>query len=355
MKRLVLSLVLIGFLAGFAAAQEIDVDRAIARLDDEDLKVRDAATQELIKCGPGIVPRIVELRRTTSSPEAKTRAETILKKFPFAAYMLLGDKEALRDALASLILEDVQKHRERSDCRVKEEPSAPDPSRLRIIWQSGSGHGQTLDLTLVRPSEGGGLVLRRLSYRNTTPYRPDVKSEGSDVQEARMSPEEAKTFASLLAPALALTVRCSMPRDSHRAWSSSADFTTRGRIESAGAEAWSGGYSGYSSSSGEPEYLHAEAIGGVLRAVFASLTWSAAEIAKDDRAAALDWMTGHYKEEKWWIKERYLCMAKFVGDETFLPFLREAARESLEGKDASCERRRTYAREAIEQITGGGR
>lgn len=354
MKRLVLPFVLIGLLAGLAAAQEIDVDQAITRLDDEDLKVRDAATQELIKYGPAVVPRIVELHRTTSSPEAKTRAETILKKFPFAACMRLGEKDALRDALTSSILEDVQKHRAHPDCKAKEDPPAPDPSRLRILWQTGSGHGQTLVLTLVRPAVGGGLLLRRLSYRRATPYRPEVKSEGVDVEESRMSPEEAKAFASLMAPALALAARCTMPSEREGHWMSSADFTARGRIESAGAEAWSGGYSGYSGSTGEPEYLHPCAIGATLRAVSGSLVWSVAEIAKDDRVTALDWMSGHYKEEKWWVKERYLLMAKFVGDETFLPFLREAAQEPLGEKDASGERRRTYAREAIERITGGG-
>jgi hypothetical protein len=314
--------------------------------------VREAASEWLRRCGPGIVPRVIDLCRTSDSPEVCARARPVLLRHPFRPYVELRDHKLLRAALKGTLLERVSEHEGHPGCLVEKDKRVTlDPSSLRITWQDGSGHGQTLRLVRIRSSKEGGLELRRVSYRCPTPYRPKVRAEGAEMWAARMTAEETKALVSLLDEAVALHPKCSI-RHERGVWTS-ADFTTRIRIRSGGGVVWSGGYTGYISSSGEPEYAHPRAVEDILQAAADALSWKREEVSADDRAAVLAWMVEFFPSEAWWVKERYLRIALFVGDETFLPFLRKAEEEAGKGEDASDGRRVKYAREAIEKIGAG--
>ncbi len=124
------------------------------------------------------------------------------------------------------------------------------------------------------------------------------------------------------------------------------------QIESAGQSVWSAAYTGYPGSQGEKDYTHGEIIDGILQAVLKDRMWSEPKLGEQGRAMLLQWISDNFKSEDWWVRERYLAMARLVGDVTYLPFLRKVAAE-LEGKSgASEERQLKAAMEAIERTTG---
>lgn len=337
-----------------ALAQEADIEKVISDLDHDDPDVREKATKDLAARGPAVIPRILALHRATDSPEIRSRAETVLLRYDFMALAQTRPEEPIRKTIEAVLLKDIEAHRATPGCRrAKENQPAVDASRLRIQWQSGSGHGQSLNIDQLVSRDGGGLTVRRIAYQGTTPYRPEVKKEGVRVEETRLSPGEAEALAGLLQTAAALREQCAIEKEKGRSWHSTGSFTMRFRVESAGAAVWIGAYTGYPGSLHEKEYIHGNAIDNMLRAAMAHRAWSRVRVLPEDRARALQWMTDHFADEGWWVKEHYLDMARFLGDGSYLPFLRGVAKD-LQGNDGHSEKRRLKsAREAISRITGG--
>ena len=124
----------------------------------------------------------------------------------------------------------------------------------------------------------------------------------------------------------------------------------RFRIESGGTPVWTAAYTGYPGSRGESEYAHGQVIDRALREILQHRTWTESKIVPEDRVLALQWMTDNYGAESWWIKEHYLNMARFIGDESFRPFLQKVVQE-VEGKDGPSEKRQFEAvRDALSRI-----
>jgi hypothetical protein len=334
-------------------AQDAQVEGEVQRLGHDDVAVREEATQKLIRRGPAIVPRVLELVRETPSPEVRLRAEGILERFPFTTFVRTDPKESLHRATRDLLLGDLKDHLHVPECwKGTGEPLAIDSRRLRILRQDGSGHGQYLALDRLFASPDGGLTLRRIAYQGTTPYRPDVKEEGVRALVSTFDPAESRALAELIGVAAALQNRCGRARDPHKHWVSSASFSMRFRIEAAGTEVWSAAYTGYASSDKEEIYSHGWILDRLMERVQAQRPWAAAEITAEDRALGLSWMTDHFQTEGWWVKERFLDLARFLGDESYLPFLGKVARE-LEGKNGPSELRQQAAvQDALVRIAG---
>jgi len=124
----------------------------------------------------------------------------------------------------------------------------------------------------------------------------------------------------------------------------------RFQIESGKETAWSVAFTGHSSSREEPAYAHGMILDGVLRAAVATRAWTPVEVTPEDRRRALAWMTQHFDSEGWWIREHYLDMARFIGDEYYVPLLTKVAND-LEGKEGPSEvRQLKSAREALSRI-----
>ncbi len=331
--------------------QDPGTDALLERLADDAPDVREKAVADLVSRGPGVVPPLLALYRSAASPEVRERAALVLQRFPFPGFVGTRPGEPLREALRGILLRDLKKHQETPACGIAEnERVALDVLRLRILRQDGSGHGQFLALDETLPDGAGGLRVRRIAYQGMTPYRPEVKEEGVRVEESLLGPAESAALVELLSPAVALRPACGVKRDSLRSWTSSGSFSMRFQIESGKETAWSVAFTGHRSSSDEPAYAHGMILDGVLRAALATRAWTPVEVTPEDRRRALAWMTRHFDSEGWWIREHYLDMARFIGDESFVPLLTRVAKD-LEGKEGPSEVRQfKAAREALSRI-----
>jgi hypothetical protein len=327
-----------------ALLQAEDPAALLARLGDDDPAARDRATQELSKRGVEIVPPLLELHRTTGSLEARSRAERLLLSRAFAAFARTRPDEALRGALKAKLLKDLGSHL--PACFAAPEGSAP----RRILRQTGSGHGQFLAVDEFLPRDDGTVSIRRVAFQGTTPYRPHVKEEGVRAEEALLEKGEATALFELLGAATGLHPRCAIPLPEGREWSSTASFSLRFRIESAGSTPWVGAYTGYPGSHGEPDYAHGRLLDDLLYEALVGRAWTPSALVAADRARALRWISEAHAEEEWWVKEHYLDFARHLGDADWLPYLAEAER-GLEDKDgASTKRQREAIQDARKRI-----
>jgi hypothetical protein len=71
------------------------------------------------------------------------------------------------------------------------------------------------------------------------------------------------------------------------------------------------------------------------------------------RSAKLSaWIAANFETEEWWIREHFLCAAKYAGDESLLPLLRKIA-ETPPKDDPSEKRQVEEAREALSALEAG--
>jgi|SRR6185436_4787063 len=327
-------------------AQDADLETLVAQLDHDDAAVREKASAGLIERGTAIVPRLLALQRSATSAELRTRAEDILTHFPFESLVRTQPGEPLREKLITILLKDLEEHRETPGCWLpKDRRPEFDPARLSILWQIGSGHGQFLAIVRIVSNDQGCFDVRRIAYQGTTPYRAQVKAAGVKAEESRFDREESVALAELLQAGVVLESKCARPQEPGRSWMSTGSFSMRFRIESRGSVVWNAAYTGYPGSTGLPLYAHGKVIDDALWKILRNRPWTESKIVPEDRVLALRWMTDNQATESWWVKEHYLHMARFIGDESFRPFLQKVVQE-VEGKDGPSEKRQLEAARA---------
>jgi hypothetical protein len=331
------------FLLLLALRQEESVTVLLERLGSDDVAVREQAVKALSERGPSILPEVLSLYRSTASAEVRSRTAEILRRFPFLVYSLTDPKEPLHGELGEQLLRGLKDHVGIVGCwKDPRKPPTIDAGRLRIQRQSASGHGQSLALDRIVSGAEGSLTIRRIAYQGKTPYRPSVKEEGARVEESTFNRRETEALVGLLTTAAALEPTCAIPRDPGKSWASSGSFSIHFKIESAGAEVWSGAFTGYASSETEKEYLHPLVLDWALDRALAHRSWTPVPMLPEDHAWALRWMEDRWAGESWWMREDYLALARFVGDETYLLFLQRALDE-LEGEEGPSHRRQRAA------------
>ncbi len=323
----------------------------IEDLDHQDAERRDAAVKRFVERGPSMTVPLLEHHRKTSSAEVRGRIEEILLHYPFPAYVLTRPEDALRLRLESQLLEPLKDHRGIPACwKEKDRQNKVDPARLRIVWQEGSGHGQMLRVTWLAPDDAGGSLIRRLTYQGMTPYRPKVTKAGVAVEETRLGAAEASALASLLEKSTALRSEgCAIPRQPGRSVWTSASFSVRLRISSGDVDHWSSAYTGYVGDEGRGRYAHARAIENVLATAMKSIEGRSVDLLPQDRAKLSAWILANFETEEWWIREHFLCAAKYAGDESLLPLLRKIA-ETPPKDDPSDKRQVEEARQALSAL-----
>jgi hypothetical protein len=336
-----------------ACAQAGDLEPILDRLGHDDAAVREKAVKELEARGPQVVPRLLALHRSTGSEEVRVRAESILLDYPFPTYVLTRADEPLQEKLRRALLDGIEAHRSLPGCwRGPQEQTPIDPARLRLQRQGGSGHGQTWELDEFVPRKEGGLVVRRIAYERPTPYRSAVREEITRAEETVLDEGETRALMSLLEAATALRATCSEEEDPKHYFWSSADFTLRFRLESAGNLVWTCAYTGYLSSSNRTKYTHGRIVDGVVYQALKHRSWTPAKIDDDDRRRLLKWFEENFFGEGWWVRERFLRVSVTVGDDSFVPFLRRVGKE-VQGKQGASEMRlATSVKEGLKRITG---
>jgi len=335
-----------------ALAQAGDLEALVGKLAHDDPAVREKAQKELVERGPGIVPRILSLHRSTDSSELRLRAERILESFPFPAYAQTRPGEPLQVKLRELILDVAEIHRPLPECwKEEKDRTTIDPARLRVMLQGGSGHGQKLHLDELTARKEGGAVVRRIAFEGPTAQRPDRK-ERTWTEETVLDEGETRALAALLEAGAALRQLCAEKKDEAREFWSSTNFSLRFEIESAGKPVWSCAYTGYRNSSDQRTYAHGLILERILLSAVTHRTWSPAEFTAEDRRRLLRWMEENFEREAWWVREFYLRMSVTSGDDTYLPFLR-LVRKDLRGKEGPSEMRQILSvKEALRRISG---
>src|SRR5438876_2216362 len=99
-----------------ALLQDADLEALVAKLGHDDIAVREQATKDLAERGPGVVSRLLSLHRFADSPEVRSRAEAVLRRYPFAALARTRPEEPLHEALKETLLGDLKDHRNIPGC-----------------------------------------------------------------------------------------------------------------------------------------------------------------------------------------------------------------------------------------------
>jgi hypothetical protein len=334
-----------------ACSQAADLETLVGRLSHDDPAQRETAVKELKKSGPQVVPRLLSLHRTTASEEVRLRAEDILFRWPFPAYVQTRTDELIHKKLQDVLLNGLDTHQSLAGCwRDPQERTPFDPGKILLRRQGGSGHGQTLHLDEITPRKEGGWLVRRIAYERPTPYRPEVPEERVRAVETVLDEGETRGVASLLEAALPLRPLCSKKADD--SFWTSADFTIRFRLESAGKLVWRCGYTGYRTTSDQNKYAHGEIVNDVFDHALRDRSWTPSTINDEDRRRLLHWIEENFDGEGWWVRERYLRFAVIVGDDSFVPFLRRVGKE-VQGKEGASETRLAKSvKEGLKRITG---
>lgn len=309
-------------IAALAAGKERSADVLIPLLADE--SARSMAEEALIQVGFRVVPQL----RATGHDAV---ADRVLAE---------GLERYLTDRHDEFIL-------------VADKPPAADPKSLVLTWESGSGHGHTLNLGHLRWGEEG-LSVTRLRYecpRGTQPRDAPIV-----VQTARFAPALGDALCRALLQALSLRLErkpVEPPEPgapiggSSSGWSSSGDFHARLKAVAAGQVLFDKAYSGYPGSSGIAQYFDLRVISGLLFEAIRGITWTERAVTEAD-LATLTARTGQLEDEARWVRERLLLMIRAIGDERFLPVLEEMIRSEI-GRVA---RAHLYAIDAYARISG---
>lgn len=299
--------------------QTSDVEQNLRHLDHDDPALREAATMALIEAGPGVVGRVFEFHRNTSSEEARARAEEVLKAHPFRAIELVDRKGPLYSILTRPFLKPLEAHG--GKCRGSGvELVERDAAEFRLTLQTGSGHGGGVGLLRMVPGGDGGLLVRRIMFEDRTTYRPKVEKETVIVESGTIPKLETGFLLVLLEEAVALRSKCSLGMGPF-GYGTSSDFTLHIGIRYANQSLWSGGYTGYRSSMGDRHSKHPSVIASLLRPFLKRIEWKTDTATRGDVSAWLGWMSDRFDSESGWVRERFLKILRTVGDPTCLPFL----------------------------------
>jgi len=193
------------------------------------------------------------------------------------------------------------------------------PESVALRWESGSGHGFTLSLFSARWA-ADGLRVRKLRYVWRRSRRAGVRPVAEVTVDSTVLPAgRARAMLRVLFAATGL--RLERTRTLHRFMSSSADFHRALEIRGAGRVLFSGSFTGYRGTSGEPKYVHLDACNSILHEALETCTWKREQPADEDLAMLVRRLD-RIDADGWWVAERLLLIAGAIGDRRCLPALR---------------------------------
>jgi HEAT repeat protein len=195
-------------------------------------------------------------------------------------------------------------------------PAKADPLTINATWETGSGHGFTLELCRGRWTPGGFSV-RAMSYGWRRPRRVgDKEVETVAVRTTTIPRARAEAMLRMVLAATGITFEEERPSDG-TFWSSSGDFHAAIALRTADATAYEDAYTGYVRSSNELVYARVVACTGLLDEGGDTCDWTVAAPDDDDRAF-LAARLGRIEKDDSWVRERILLITKAIGDERCL-------------------------------------
>jgi len=232
-----------------------------------------------------------------------------------------------------------------------------DPPKT-IVYETGSGHGQSLTLWRFTQSTDG------LSYNiHGLRYAVDRSSGSLDGPPSPLvatGQVDATTVDQrLFYASAALNANLSRQRlGSGLGFSgsfSSRDFYQSISLTDAAGHRVAREYCGYASSSDEAKYLPLNLAAAELRQLVADLTFSERAPSDADRelfAAHISSASQRFNARQyWWVKERYAHMSRIYGSKVLIPLLLKFLPKQ-KNENRSTEATRAHAVDALSKITG---
>lgn len=220
-------------------------------------------------------------------------------------------------------------------------PLAPEP--MSAAWESGNGHGFTLEFCRGRWA-AEGFVVDRIAWSSEL----DGPDAGTTRLETGVVPA-VRARAALSAVRRLLTLRLvAIPGASTAAGGVTMDFHVRATLSRGAETVATGTYTGYVGGLGAPQYFAVEpALSKVLKPLCRGVEFRARPPGDADR----DWLRARLvasKDDDWWVRERLLHVVAALGDRSFDAPLRDVIRGPLE----NVRRRHRYAIDAYAKLVG---
>lgn len=217
-----------------------------------------------------------------------------------------------------------------------------------ILYESGSGHGQNLQLIRLRIHDGSLSALRI-----TKPGVFDTAASGPTVDRAEI---DGRAFQAHLPELRALTLAKleeRVPPDPPEISGSFSSNDWHGllRIEDEAGLSIERSFTGYQSSSAQLKTIPLGQIGEVLYPILEAIPWQSAPADADARAFFVERaLAADLPKAEWWVKERLVELAAAFGTPALVPTLVDLALDAR--RDASVQRTRVHAVNALAALAG---
>jgi hypothetical protein len=225
-----------------------------------------------------------------------------------------------------------------------------------ITWQSGSGHGGTLDLARLTRVEGEAawdLVL----LRHSGGYYGGADVRGAGVWRGRVPDAQVDAALERARGVLAAEVEEVRPPGTHGFSSSSGDFHAFLRLQTAAGHGREAAFTGYPSSSKNQRWVLPALASAAFYELIDDAALTLAEPDADSRALFMERFAeaearGYYGGfAGWWVHERLVEMAGLQASADLIPRLAE--RLCLANDGSTKQRTRAAALQAIVSLNGG--
>jgi hypothetical protein len=219
-----------------------------------------------------------------------------------------------------------------------------------IVFESGSGHGGTLELVRFRSEAGGRVTIRRLGWSHyAKPQRLTI--ERAETTRANFDGMLAKSRVALVARPHVVRL---MARDGSIGLGvvsmSSVDFHLLLRIEDEQGRITESRFTGYASSGEKERFVPLRVATEPVTKLLEALSFLSDTATAEDRAfVTTRFLATMTTSPAWWIRERYVALVGELGTVDAVPAL--VALVSQKG-DAGSDRTREGAIDAIARITG---
>ncbi len=221
-----------------------------------------------------------------------------------------------------------------------------------IVFEQGSGHGGTLELTRLRTGSDH-YAATRISSAHYSGARLEV--EHSQLSASALDAALAGARVAMLAKPHVVPVFDPASGIGGGSFSfSSNDFHLGLVITDDGGRSNARSFTGYDSSSEQTEIVPMRLATVPIQKLLSAATWTLAKPDDDDRTFFTERLLVTLSAEPyWWVRERYLANAKALATRAAVPALSaQVLRPIADGASGSDVRSRELAIEALATLTG---
>lgn len=230
----------------------------------------------------------------------------------------------------------------------------------RVVLETGGGHAGSFNIIEISKSDPNVGTYDVTGVRLSASRFGRPKSP-FEIMRATVPQDAVLAWMPAVRAALRTTINEIEPKPDPNArtgtgsaFGSNANFHVLVRVEDASARAMEGHYTGYVSSDGQARYLPLQRAQEEIEQALGGLTWQADappdEVKHFFEQRFVDAQKRFSDSSAWWVRERYVTLAAYVGTRALIPSLLPLLTPAT--SDASSERTRDRAFEALVSLTG---